>query len=287
MKKSYGLLVLAFGALLGLGAAVSSFFIVSETEQAIVLEFGRTIRTIKDPGLHMKTPFIQNVIVYEKRLLDIDPPKGEMILADKKRLDVDTYARYRIVDPLLFYQSLNNEHNARGRLVDLLNSNVREVLGKVSLQRLLSEERREIMEKIQTQANLVSIPKFGIEIVDARINRADFPPQTSQAIYMRMRSEREREAKEFRAQGEEESQKLKATAEKDKTVLLAEARKKADILKGEGERKATQLWADAARQNPSFFAFYRSMEAYKKSFQPDNTTMVLSTDSEFFKEMKR
>jgi membrane protease subunit HflC len=243
--------------------ASSSLFIVEQTQQAIVLFFGKPQKTIQDPGLYFKIPFGEEVVYYDKRVLDLDPPKERMILADQKRLDVDSYARYRIIDPLLFYQTTRRVTEVTGKLSPIINSSLRRVLGNETLVEILSGKRATIMVDIQKAVN-DAVMRFGMEIVEVRVRRADYPDETRSNIENRMKSEREREAKEFRARGFEMAEGIRADAGKQKIVLLAEAQKKAETLRGEGDGLAIQIYADAFGQDPEFFAFYRSMQAYKK-----------------------
>jgi membrane protease subunit HflC len=262
--------------------ASSSLFIVEQTQQAIVLFFGKPQKTIQDPGLYFKIPFGEEVVYYDKRVLDLDPPKERMILADQKRLDVDSYARYRIIDPLLFYQTTRRVTEVTGKLSPIINSSLRRVLGNETLVEILSGKRATIMVDIQKAVN-DAVMRFGMEIVEVRVRRADYPDETRSNIENRMKSEREREAKEFRARGFEMAEGIRADAGKQKIVLLAEAQKKAETLRGEGDGLAIQIYADAFGQDPEFFAFYRSMQAYKKSMDSQDTTMVLSPNSDFFR----
>lgn len=272
------------GLLVVLGLlATSAVFTVHQTQQALVLQFGRVERVETEPGLKFKIPFIQDVLYFEKRVLDLDPPKEQVILADQKRLDVDSYARFKIVDPLMYRQAVKTESGARTTMNPIINSSVRRVLGNETLVGILSDKRVEIMKRIHREVNQ-AVEKFGIEIIEVRIRRADYPEQTSSAIYNRMKSEREREAKEFRAQGFEEGQKIRADADRQRVVLVAEAKQTAETTRGEGDAKAIKIYADAFGQDPDFFAFYRSMQAYRNAMGQDaGTTMVLSPDSEFFR----
>ncbi len=268
-------------------AAADSLFIVKQTEQAIVLQFGEPIREIKEPGLKVKVPFVQKVIFYDNRLLNLEPPAQEVVLNDKKRLDVDNFTRYRIVDPLKFYQTVRNEVQARSKLEEIVNSSVRKVLGRSTLQELLSGRRTQIMADI-SNAVKIDAEQIGVSVADVRIRRADLPIEVLQAINARMKTEREREAKEFRATGQQEAQKIRAEAEKERAVIIAEAEKQAQIIRGEGDRQATEIWNKAASVDPRFFAFYRSLEAYKKSLaDKEGTSLVLSPDSEFFRYFKQ
>ena len=259
-----------------------SLFIVQEISQAIVLQFGDPKKIISKAGLNFKLPFIQNVVFLDKRILNLDNEPQEVIAADQKRLIVDAIARFKIIDTLKFYISVGNERVARSRLSTIINSRIRGVLGTQELATLLSTDRTKQMSIIQNDVN-TEAKNFGIEIVDVRIKRADLPPANSEAIYKRMQTEREREAKEFRAQGAEIAQKIRSTADKDVTVILAEANKKSEIMKGEGDGLRNKIFADAFGQDPQFFAFYRAMQAYEKALIGGETSLVLSPDSEFFK----
>ena len=259
-----------------------SIFIVKEINQAIVLQFGDPKRIIEKPGLNFKIPFIQNVVFLDKRILNLDTPPEEVIASDQKRLIVDAFARFQIVDPLKFYISVGNERVARSRLSTIINSRIRNVLGRQRLQTLLSEDRTKQMALIQDGVN-VEAENFGINIVDVRIKRADLPPANSEAIFRRMQTEREREAKEFRAKGAEMAITITSTADKEVTVILAEAEKKSEIMKGEGDGQRNKIFAGAFGQDPDFFAFYRSMQAYEKALIGGETSLILSPDSEFFK----
>ena len=259
-----------------------SLFVVQEISQAIVLQFGDPKKIVTKAGLNFKLPFIQNVVYLDKRILNLDNDPEEVIAADQKRLIVDAFARFKIVDPLKFYISVGNERVARSRLSTIINSRIRGVLGTQELATLLSTDRARQMQIIQSQVN-DEAKNFGINIVDVRIKRADLPPANSEAIYKRMQTEREREAKEFRAQGAEIAQKIRSTAEKDVTVILAQANKKSEIMKGEGDGLRNKIFADAFGKDPQFFAFYRAMQAYEKALIGGETSLVLSPDSEFFK----
>ena len=269
-----------------LAAVSGSLFTVNQTQQALVLQFGEPKRTIQEPGLAFKLPFIQDVTYYEKRVLSLIPQDAEeVILADQKRLQVDAYARYRIEDPLLFYQTVRNERGARGRLEAIIDSSVRRALGRETLASILTGQRNDITRSIGEEVN-ASVASLGIKIIDVRLRRADYPTATSQNIFNRMKSEREREAKEFRATGEEEAQKIRADAEKTRTVILSEAQRESQQIRGAGDSQAIQIYADSFGQDADFFAFYRSMEAYRKSMNNNGTSLVLSPDSSFFRFFK-
>lgn len=260
----------------------NSLYVVTQTEQAIVLQFGEPMRVVKEPGLKLKVPFIQNVVFYDNRLLNLDPPAQEVVLNDKKRLDVDSFTRYRIVDPLRFYKTVRTEMQARSKLEEIVNSSVRKILGRITLQELLSQKRTQIMADISSAVK-IDAEQIGVSVADVRIRRADLPLEVLQAINARMKAERERDAKEFRATGQQEAQKIRATAEKEKTVIIAEAEKQAQIIRGQGDQQAVAIWNNAAGVDPKFYAFYRSLEAYKNALaDKDNTSMVLSPDNEFF-----
>ncbi len=277
-------------ALIGIAVALvvafvvgsSSVYTVHQAEQALVLQFGKPQRVVQEPGLKFKIPFVQNVEIFDRRVLEFDVPPEEVIASDQKRLVVDSFARYSIVDSLKFFQSVGNEGVVRTRLSPIINAGVRRALGNVPLQHIVSGERVALMGAIRSIVN-TETKDFGIEIVDVRIKRTDLPEENSQAIFRRMQTEREREAKELRAEGEEEGQKIRARADRDKVVLIAEARKTAQIIRGEGDGEAIRIFAEAFGKDVEFFAFYRSMEAYREALGSDDTTMVLSPDSEFFR----
>jgi membrane protease subunit HflC len=259
-----------------------SIIIVQEINQAIVLQFGDPKKIISKAGLNFKLPFIQNVVYLDKRILNLDNAPQEVIASDQKRLIIDAITRFQITDPLKFYISVGNERVARSRLSTIINSRIRGVLGTQELATLLSTDRTKQMAIIQSDVN-EEAKGFGIKIIDVRIKRADLPPANSDAIYKRMQTEREREAKEFRAEGAEIAQKIRSTADKDVTVLLANANKKSEIMKGEGDGRRNKIFADAFGQDPQFFAFYRAMQAYETALIGGETSLVLSPDSEFFK----
>ena len=260
--------------------SLNALFTMNEREQGLVLQFGEPKRVVKSSGLHFKLPLIQNVVRYDRRILEYDLPVEEVIAVDKKRMLIDSFTRFKIVDPLEFYKTVGNELNVRNRLNSNVISSLRRVVGRVTLDELLSQERTNIMENIKLEVNSEA-SRFGIEIVDVRIRRADLPEANSQAIFDRMISERVREAKEFRAKGAEAAQIIRAEADKDKTVLLAEATRKSEILRGEGDSESISIYADAFERDSNFYSFYRSMQAYKNVLGEDGTTMILSPDSQF------
>ena len=259
-----------------------SLFIVQEISQAIVLQFGDPKKIITKAGLNFKLPFIQNVVYLDKRILNLDSAPEEVIAADQKRLIVDAIARFKIIDPLKFYISVGNERVARSRLATIINSRIRSVLGTQELATLLSTDRAVHMASIQNDVN-TEAKNFGITIVDVRIKRADLPQANSEAIFKRMQTEREREAKEFRAQGAEMAAKITSTADKEVTVILANANKQSEIMRGEGDGKRNRIFADAFGRDPQFFGFYRAMQSYEKALIGGDTSMILSPDSDFFK----
>ena len=262
----------------------NALFIVRQTQQTLILQFGDPIRIIQKPGLNIKIPLIQTAIYYDVRILEFDAEVEEVILSDQKRLLVDAFIRYKIVDPLKFYQAVGNENGFKARVTGLLSGSLRRVMGGDPLEVVLSQDRTSLMEEIQEGINLEAV-NFGVSIVDVRIKRADLPKANSEAIFGRMRAEREKEARQFRAEGAEESQKIKARAEKNKVIIVAEAKKKSQIIKGLGDEEAVRIYANAFNKDKEFFAFYRSMEAYKQAFLEgeDDPTLILSPDSDFFK----
>lgn len=314
----------ALGAILFL--ALSSAYIVNQTEQALVLQFGRPVRVVQEPGLNFKVPFIQNVITFDNRLLEFNASPEEINMVDEERgiqerVVVDAFVKYRITNPLLFYQSVRNEQNLEEQLRSLTFSSVREVLGRVSLRDLLSNQRVEIMRNIRNELNrrvlqtaretapqttagetvttvkedgkVTEVPAtqapaergFGIKVVDVRINRADLPAEISQSTFNRMRANFAEEAQKFRSEGKERALTITSTADRKRVEILAEARRKAEVLRGEGDAEATRIYADAFTRDPQFFEFYRSMQAYEKTLGKDDTTVVLSPDSEFLKHL--
>jgi membrane protease subunit HflC len=279
MSKIQKYLIAASIALLILANAI---FIVDQRKQALVLQFGEAIRVINTPGLKIKIPFIQDVILFDKRILDLGIREQEVIASDQKRLIIDAFAKYKIIDPLKFYTTVNNKINAENKLTAILDSSLRQIVGEVPLNKLLSEERNLIMSRIkEVVGNETKI--FGIKIVDVRIVSGNLPKENSEAIFLRMQTEREKEAREIRAKGAEEGDRIRAEADKTRTVILAEAKKQSDIDKGNGEAQASKIFAKAFMKDPEFFDFYRSMQAYNEALKSDKTTMVVSPDGEFFK----
>ena len=271
-----------FLGLVALGLISSSAYIVYQPEQAIVLQFGEPVRWVKEPGLKFKVPLIQNVVFYDTRLLNLDPPAQEVVLNDKKRLDVDSFTRYQIVDPLKFYQTVKTETQARSKLEEIVNSSLRKVLGRVTLTELLSQQRTQIMADISKTVKK-DAEAIGVSVADVRIRRADLPMEVMQAINERMKTERQRDAKEFRAKGQQKAQNIRATADKEAAIIVAEAEKQSQILRGEGDKESVAFWNKIVGQDVDFYEFYRSLEAYRKSLGDNETSLVLSPDSQFFK----
>ncbi len=277
-------------AIIGIGVlaavavtAASSLFTVHQTQQVLITQFGEPIRVIDEPGLHVKIPFIQSVITFDRRLLDFDAPGEEVILGDQRRLIVDSFTRYRITNPLRFYQTVGaTEQGIRARLNSIVSSSLRRVLGNEPLLSVLSTDRPRIMGEIRQQVN-TEARQFGIEVVDVRIRRADLPEENTQAILSRMQSERERVAREARAEGAEVAQRVRAGAERERAVLLAEAQAQADVLRGQGEQEAIRIVAEAFNRDLRFFDFWRSMQAYREAFSEGNARMVMTPDSQFFR----
>ncbi len=276
------LVAVAIGLFL-LGA--SPFFIVDITQNAIVVQLGKPVKNVTEPGLYVKVPFIQEVTYFDKRLLDYDSSAQDVITQDKKTLLLDNFAKWRITDPLKVYQAFQSQRGALQRLHDIIYSELRVELGRHDQAEIVSKTRAEIM-KIVTERAKEKAAVYGIEIQDVRIRRADLPEQNEKNVFGRMQAERERQAKQYRAEGAEEAQKIRSEAEKDKEIILAEAYRESEELRGAGDAKAFKIYADAYRQDPRFFEFTRSMEAYKKTFN-DKSTIVMSPDSEFFRYLKQ
>ena len=262
--------------------AYSSLFAVQQTEQALVVRFGRPVNVVTEPGLHVKAPFIDTVIPIDKRILDLENPAQEVIASDQKRLVVDAFARYRIKDALKFYQSVGTIQAANLQLATLLNAALRRVLGEVTLIQVVRDAREALMARIRDQLDKEA-DAYGIQVVDVRIRRADLPDQNSQAVYQRMETERQREAAEFRAQGNQKAQEIKSNADREATVIVAEANSKAEQIRGEGDAERNRLFAEAYGRDQDFFAFYRSMTAYETALKSDSTRFLLRPDSDFFK----
>lgn len=277
-----GLLVVVAG-LFFLGA--SPLFVVDIIQNAIVVQLGKPVRNITEPGLYVKVPFIQEVTYFDKRLLDYDSQAQDVITQDKKTLLLDNYAKWRIVDPLKVYQNFQTQRGALQRLNDIIYSELRVELGRHDLLEIVADHRADLM-KIVTERSHEKASAYGIEIQDVRVKRADLPEQNEKAVFARMQAERERQAKQYRAEGAEEAQKIRSEAEKDREIILARAYKESEELRGAGDAKAFKVYADAYRQDPQFFEFTRTMQAYKKTFK-DKSTLVMSPDSEFLRYLKK
>ena len=270
-------------AIVAVAAAVGfSAFIVNQTHRALVLQFGEPVRAIDEPGLYWRTPFVQTVEQFDRRILDLQTDEQEVIASDQKRLIVDAFARYRITDPLAFYKAFRGEVGARQRLTAIVNSTIRSVLGRATFIDVVRNKRDTLMKQTIKQVN-DDVRNLGVEIVDVRIRRADLPEANSQAIYRRMQTERQREAAELRAQGSEQSQRIKSTADKEVTVLLANANRNSERMRGDGDAERNRIYADAFTKDRDFFAFYRSMQAYEEFLKGSHTRIVLSPNSEFFR----
>jgi membrane protease subunit HflC len=274
--------IIAVIVLLLIIVGYGSLFTVYQTKQALVIRLGNPVRVVSDPGLHVKSPLIDSVIYIDKRILDLESPPQEVIASDQKRLVVDAFARYRIDDPLKFYQTVSTIEGARSRLSTLLISALRRVLGEATFIQVVRDERPQLTARMREQLHREAVA-FGIEVVDVRIRRADLPEQNSQAIYQRMQTERQRIAAEARAQGSQRSQEIRAKADRDVTVLVAESQSKAEQTRGEGDAKRNQIFAEAYGKDPGFFSFYRSMQAYETGLRSNDTRMLLRPDSDFFR----
>jgi modulator of FtsH protease HflC len=274
--------VLALLAFAAIFIAFFSLFTVPQTSQALVVRLGDPVRTVSEPGLHMKMPFVDNVIYVDNRILDLESAPEEIIASDQKRLVVEAFARYRIRNPLRFYQTVGTIDGANARLSPLLNAALRRVLGDVTLTQVVRDDRAALMGRVRGQLD-AEAQAFGIEVVDVRISSANLPTQNSQAVYQRMQTERQREAAEFRAQGSEKSQEIRARADRDVTVLVADATQQGEQARGDGDATRARIFADAYGKDPEFYAFYRSMQAYEAALQPNNTRLVLPPDSRFFR----
>jgi membrane protease subunit HflC len=268
--------------LLAFVVAYGSLFTVHQTQQALVLRLGEPRAPVTEPGLHLKAPLIDSVITIDKRILDLEAASQELIASDQKRLVVDAFARYKIVDALKFYQTLGSIEAARSQLLILMSSGLRRVLGESTFIQVVRDERETLMGRIRQQVDREA-NNYGISVVDVRIRRADLPEQNSQAVYQRMQTERQREAADFRGQGSERSQQIRSKADRDVTVLLADATAKAEQARGVGDAERNRIFADAFSRDPDFFGFYRSMQAYEAAFHRTDTRMLLRPDSEFFR----
>ena len=279
MKSFFATLLVALG--LAVAAAYLSFFIVHQNEQALVLEFGKPIRVVDKPGLNWKIPVVQTVQIFDKRILDLDTNPDEIIAADQKRLRVDAFTRFRITDPLKFFQAVGSEDGARRTLGPIINSALKRVLASVTFSDIVRDKREELMSRIAKQVNEEG-KDLGVEVVDVRIKRADLPQQNSKSVFDRMRTERQREAAEFRAQGTAEANRIRATADREATVIRAEATRKSEVTRGEGDGERNRIFNDAYGRDVEFARFYRQMQGYEAGFKP-GTKMLLSPDSEFMR----
>jgi membrane protease subunit HflC len=259
-------------------------FRVPQWRQAVVVQLGEPVRIVRDPGLYWKIPFIQNVMMFDRRLLEYDASPRELLTKDKQQLVVDNFARWRILDPLQFYRTVRDEEGARSRLDDIIYSNVRENLGRHRFSEIINEKRAMLMAEV-TKATDAKAREFGIEVMDVRIKRADLPEKTEMNVFSRMRTERERLAKKFRAEGDEEARKIRSESDKEVSILTAQARKQSEITRGEGDAKAVAIFADAYGRDPQFYEFVRTLEAYRISIQP-GTSVILSPDSDFLRLLK-
>ena len=278
----FALLVAILLVVIGLG---SSAFILRQTEQALVLRFGEPIvgrGLVTDPGLHFKVPFIETVVYLDNRILDLETSKQEVLASDNNRIEVDAFLRYKIVDPLRFYQSVGSTLRADGQLANVLNSAVRRVLGEANMPQIVRDQRSQLMIRIREQVEQEA-SKFGVTIKDVRIRRADLPKQISEKVFSRMQTERAREAAEFRAQGAEQAQRITSKADRDVVVLRAQAQQQADQLRGEGEAERNGIFADVYGKDPDFFSFWRSMQAYEAGLKSSDTRLILSPNSQFFR----
>ena len=282
MRLNFAGGVLAVLIVAALIIGYSSLFTVYQTQQALVVRLGKPVGVVSEPGLHVKAPFIDTVIPVDRRILDLEAPPQEVIASDQKRLVVDAFARYRIQDPLRFYQTLGSINGANSQLSILLNSALRRVLGEVTFTHVVRDQRADLMARIRELVDHEAT-SYGIQVVDVRIRRADLPEQNSQAVYQRMQTERQREAAEFRAQGSQRAQEIRSRADREVTVLVAEAQSKAEQIRGEGDAQRNQIFAEAFNKDPDFFAFYRTMQAYETGLKPADTRLLLNPDSNFFR----
>ncbi|MBA7667160.1 Modulator of FtsH protease HflC [subsurface metagenome] len=277
-KKAIAVIVLVIFILVGMKGAL---FTVDEREQAIIVQLGKHVRTIQKPGLYFKLPLVQNVLRFEDRILEYDASAAKIITADKKHLVLDNYARWKIIDPLKFYETVRNEFGAQARLDDIVFSEIREELARHTLTEVVSLRREAIMDKVGEQCDQKA-REYGIQVIDVRIKRADLPKEVTHSVYARMKAERERIAKKYRSEGEEEAVKIRAKADRERTILLAESYRKAEILRGAGDAQAIKIYARAFGKDPEFYSFLRTLEVYKKSLA-EGTTIILSSDSELFR----
>ncbi|MGH2341441.1 protease modulator HflC [Segnochrobactraceae bacterium EtOH-i3] len=279
--KSVSLGIVAVIAVVLAILVYASAFIVNPRQQALVLQFGEVRRAITEPGLYLKIPVIQNVVFLDKRILDLDVPPQELIVADQKRLVVDAFARYRIANPVLFYQTVNNVYEGSSRLATFLQSSMRAILAEATSQQVVRDDRTQLMQRIRDEVQRRA-QGIGVDVVDVRIRRADLPEANSQAIFRRMQTERLREATEIRAQGSEDAQRITAQADRERQGILSEANREAEQIRGLGDGERSSIFAEAYTLAPDFFSFYRSMQAYEVALKGGNTKLVISPDSSFF-----
>lgn len=278
--------IVIFVIIICLVIILNTFFVINQTEQAVIFQFGNPIAVINTAGLKAKLPFIHNFKKFDVRLQELNTEDKEVIASDQKRVIINAFVKYKITDPTLYYTTVKDEYNFNNKFSTILDSSLRQVIGEVPLNNLLSSKRIDIMNKIQEVVDLKA-KQFGVNIIDVRITRSDLPQANNEAIFKRMQTDREREAREIRAEGDEIAQKIRANVDKEKTVLLADANKKANIIMGEGDEQANKIYSLAYKKSPEFFEFYRSMQAYKKALKDaDKTNLILSPDNEFFKKMK-
>ncbi|WP_338668429.1 protease modulator HflC [Pseudodesulfovibrio methanolicus] len=282
MKKST--IIIAVVIILGAFVLTSAAFTVDQTQQAIVIQLGRPVSDKLGPGLHFKLPLVQNVVFFDARILDFDAKPEEITTTDKKYMNVDSYTKWRITDPLTFYTKVRTIQGARARLDDIVRSQLRVALGRYTLIEVVSHKRQEIMDAVTKRSRELLLP-YGIEVLDVRIKRTDLPAENARSIYGRMKAERERQAKQYRSEGQEASAKIKANADKERAIILADARKQAEIIRGEGDAQATKIYAESLGQNPDFYDFIRSLDAYKRGFEK-NTRFILTPKSPFLKHLQ-
>lgn len=264
--------------------AFNAFFVVDQTQQALVLQLGKPVRVIKEPGLNLKVPFLQQVILFDQRLLHYDAAPAEIITKDKKNLVIDNYSKWQIVDPLKFYQSVRTEAGAQSRLDDIIYSELRMELGKETLNDIVSKVRERIMKTVTRESNKASAA-YGIKVLDVRIKAADLPHENEIHVYTRMQAERQRQAKRYRSEGEETAMKIRSQADRERTIIISEAFKKTELIKGQGDQAAIKIYADAFSQDPDFYDFYRSLQAYEKALEK-RSTLVLEKNGDFLKYFK-
>lgn len=282
MNRKPMLIIVVLAAIFILGQ--QCFFVVDQTERAIVLQLGRPLDGVRSPGLHFKLPFVQNAVLFDVRVLDYDTKPSEVITRDKKTMVVDNYVKWRIVEPLQFYRTVRTIPRAEARMDDIVYSEMREALGRFSLIEIVAINRAEIMEQVTASSKLL-LEELGVEIMDVRIKGTDLPAENERAIFGRMRAEREREARQYRSEGMEEAAKIKAATDRERSIILAEAERQGEILRGEGDAEATRIYAEALSRNPDFYEFNRSLEAYRQSMK-SNTRIILTPESPFLKHMK-